>query len=110
VTGEGIGSRLMPWAGLGLGTLGAGTAHQLGAYSVFQDCRFSSPGIVIVATIVGLGLIALGAIGSWRVWSAEAETPSRRMIAIVSLMACAIFTMAVLLPFVASMVIPRCWA
>jgi hypothetical protein len=102
--------RFMPWAGLALGTLGTGLAHQIGVDSTFQDCAFSSPGIVIVGTIVGLVLVALGALGSWRVYSGDGETPARRLVAVVSLMACAVFAMAVILPFIASMVIPRCWA
>jgi hypothetical protein len=32
------------------------------------------------------------------------------MVALVSLMACAIFGVAIVLPFVAALVIPRCWA
>ena len=101
--------RFMPWAGLALGTLGAGFAHQLGADATFQDCRVGSPLIVTIGTIVGLALIALGALGSWRVYGADGETPARRMLAIVSLMACGVFAMAVILPFIASLVIPRCW-
>jgi hypothetical protein len=101
--------RFLPWGGLALGTLGAGLAHQIGAESTFQDCHFSSPGIVIVGTLIGLSLIALGAFASWRVWSGDSETPSRKMVATVSLMASAIFTMAVVLPLIASLVIPRCW-
>ena len=99
----------MPWAGIALGTLGTGLAHQLGADSTFQDCRFGSPMIVIIGTIVGLLLVALGALVSWRVCDAEAETPARRMVATVSVMASGIFAMAILLPFIASMVIPGCW-
>jgi hypothetical protein len=99
----------MPWAGLALGTLGAGLAHQLGADSTFQDCRVGSPLVVTIATIVGLVLIALGAAGSWRVYGAEEEGPARRFIAAVSTMACAFYTMAVILPFIAAMMIPRCW-
>jgi hypothetical protein len=109
MTGERMRDRFMPWAGLALGTLGGGTAHQLGAYSIFQDCRFSSPLMVIVGTILGLALISAGAAGSWGVWSADAETPSRRMVAAVSLMASAIFAMAVVLPLIAALLIPRCW-
>ena len=101
--------RLMPWAGLALGTLGTGLAHQLGSDSTFQDCRVGSPLVVIIATIVGLALVGLGAIGSWRVYGGDGETPARRMVAIVSLMACGVFAMAVILPFIASLVIPRCW-
>jgi hypothetical protein len=98
----------MPWAGLALGTLGAGLAHQIGADSTFQDCRVGSPLMVMVGAIVGLILIALGALGSWRVYGAD-EDPARRMIALVSLMACGVFAMAVILPIVASLLIPRCW-
>ena len=101
--------RFMPWAGIALGTLGAGLAHQLGSDSTFQDCRVGSPLIVIIATIVGLALIALGALGSWRVYIGDGETPARRMLSVVSLMASGIFAMAVILPFIASMVIPGCW-
>lgn len=101
--------RLMPWGGLGLGTLGAGLAHQIGAFSSFQDCRVGSPWMVIVGTLVGIGLIALGAFSSWRVFASHSETPSRRMVAAVSLMACLVFAMAVVLPFIASLLIPACW-
>jgi len=107
---EPIRDRFMPWAGLALGTLGAGLAHQIGADATFQDCKFSSPVIVILAAILGLFIVALGAFGSWRVYSGEGEGPSRRMIAIVSLMASEIYALAIILPLIASLVISRCWA
>ena len=101
--------RFMPWSGLALSTLGGGLAHQLGADSTFQDCRVGSPSIVILGSILGLALIGLGAFGSWRVFGADSEPPARHMIATVSLMACAIFALAVILPLIASLVIPGCW-
>ena len=106
---ERIRDHLMPWAGIALGTLGAGFAHQLGSDSTFQDCRFSSPLVVIIGTVVGLALVGLGALGSWRIYGSDGETPSRRMVATVSLMACGVFAMAIVLPFIASLVIPPCW-
>ena len=106
---ERVRDRFMPWSGIALSTLGGGLAHQIGADATFQDCHFSSPGIVIVGTIVGLVLVVLGALGSWRVYSAKSETPARHLIAVVSLMACGIFALAIILPFIASMVIPQCW-
>ena len=109
MNGERARDRFMPWAGLALGTLGAGFAHQLGSDSTFQDCSVGSPLVIVIGTIVGLSLVALGALGSWRVYGAEGETPARRMIAVVSTMACAIYAMAILLPFIAALVIPRCW-
>lgn len=98
-----------PWAGLALGTVGAGLAHQLGADSTFQDCRVGSPLIVIVATIIGLAIIGAGALASLPVFRADGEAPARRMIAAVSLMASAIFALAVVLPFFAALIIPGCW-
>jgi phosphoglycerol transferase MdoB-like AlkP superfamily enzyme len=102
--------RFMPWGGLALGTLGVALAHQLGGDSTFQKSDLGSPWIVIIGTIVGLALIATGAFASWRVFGAEGEAPARRLIATVSLMAAALFALAILLPFVAAMVIPPCWA
>jgi hypothetical protein len=100
----------MPWAGLALGTTGFFVAHQLGSDATFQDCRVGSPLIVIVGTILGLALIAGGALGSWRIYAAEGEGPARRLVAVVSLLATALFALGVLLPFIAALVIPRCWA
>ena len=106
---ERLRSRFMPWGGLALGTLGAGIAHQLGADATFQDCRVGSPWIVIVATILGLALIGLGALESWRVYADGDEGAPRRTIAVVSLMAATLFALAVILPFVAALIIPGCW-
>jgi hypothetical protein len=110
VNSERLRKRFMPFAGLALGTLGGGLAHQIGSDATFQDCRYSSPSIVILAAILGLVLVALGASGSWSAYRAEGETSARRLVAIVSVMACAIYALAIILPLIASLVIPRCWA
>jgi nitroreductase len=81
----------------------------LGADATFQDCRVGSPWIVIVATILGLALIGLGALESWRVYVVRDEGAPRRTVAAVSLMAAALFALAVILPFVAALIIPGCW-
>lgn len=107
---ERVGDTFMPWSGLALGTLGYFLTHQIGSDSTFQDCHFSSPWMVIVATIIGLVVIGLGALGSWRVYAGEAETPARRLVATVGLLACALYTMGVILPSIAALLIPRCWA
>ena len=109
-TSERIRDTFMPWAGLALGTTGFFLAHQLGSDSTFQDCRVGSPWIVILGTVLGLVIIAAGALGSWRVYAAQAEAPARRLVALVSLLSCALFAMATILPFIAALVIPQCWA
>jgi hypothetical protein len=99
----------MPWSGLALGTAGWFFAHQLGSDSTFQDCRVGSPLVVTIGTIVALIIIALGALGSWRVYATEAGAPGRWVVATVGLLACALFALAVVLPFIATLVIPGCW-
>lgn len=100
----------MPWAGLALGTTGYFLAHQIGSDSTFQDCRAGSPWIVVLGTVVGLAVVGAGALGSWSVYAAPDESPARRLVAIVGLLACALFAVGVILPFIAAFVIPQCWA
>jgi hypothetical protein len=102
--------RFMPWGGLALGTTGFFIAHQMGSDATFQDCRVGSPWIVILGTLVGLAIIALGAFASLPVFRSDSEGPARRVVAGVSLMAAALFALAVMLPFFASLIIPACWA
>ena len=100
----------MPWAGLALGTAGFILAHQLGSNATFHDCRVGSPWVVVAGTTIGLAIIAIGALGSWRVYATDGEAVVRRVIAAVSLMSAALFALAIILPFIAALVIPRCWA
>ncbi len=106
---ERIRDLFMPWSGLALGTTGYFLAHQLGSDSTFQDCRAGSPLIVTIGTITGLIIIGIGALGSWRIYADKGEGQARRMIAIVGLLTCALYAIAAILPFIAAMVIPRCW-
>ena len=107
---EQIRDGFMPWAGLALGTTGYFLTHQVGSDTTFQNCATGSPLIVIIATLVGLAVITLGALGSWRVYAAKAETPARRLVATVGLLACVLYTIGVILPAIAALVILRCWA
>jgi hypothetical protein len=109
VNSERARDRFMPWGGLALGTVGFFIAHQLGGDSVFQDCSFSSPLMVAVGTLVALLLIGAGAAISFRVYGSDAEPAARKLVAIISLLACALYTMGVILPLIAAMIIPRCW-
>jgi hypothetical protein len=110
VSAKTIRDGFMPWAGLALGTAGYFLFHQLGSDATFQDCRVGSPLIVIVAMLAGLAIVGLGAFGSFGVFRSESEAPSRRLVAAVSLLTCALFALAIILPFLASLIIPRCWA
>jgi hypothetical protein len=107
---ERIRDGFMPWAGLALGTIGFFLAHQIGSDATFQDCSVGAPLIVVLGTLIGLLAIGVGALGSWRIYAAEGETPARMLIAVVGMLACALYLMGVLLPFIAALVIPGCWA
>ena len=107
---ERIRDGFMPWAGLARGPAGDLIAHQLGSDSTFQDCRVGSPWVVLVGTLLGLGIIGLGALGSWRIYAAATEPPARRLVAVVGLLACALYVIGVVLPLIAALIIPRCWA
>jgi hypothetical protein len=111
VTWARIRDGFMPWAGLALGTTGFFLAHQIGSDATFQNCRIGSPGVVILGILLGLTVIGFGALGSWRVYASDdGETPARRLVATVGLLACALYVIGVLLPLVAALVIPGCWA
>jgi len=110
VSAKTIRDGFLPWAGLALGTAGYFLFHQLGSDSTFQDCRVGSPLMVIIAMIAGLAIVGLGALGSFGVFRSDSEAPSRRLVAAVSLLTCVLFAIAIVLPFLASLIIPRCWA
>ena len=107
---ERIRDGFMPWAGLALGTTGYFVAHQIGSDATFQDCLVGSPLIVVLGTLLGLLVLGVGALGSWRVYAAEGETPARKLIATVGLLSCGLYVIGIALPFIAALIIPRCWA
>ena len=109
-TSERIRDGFMPWAGLALGTTGFFLAHQIGSDATFQDCRVGSPWMVILGTVIGLAFTAGGAFGSWGVFASSTEAPARKLVATVSLLACALYAIGIALGLIASLIIPSCWA
>ena len=104
-----IAEQFMPWAGLVAGLVGAGLVHQLGSQGMFNDCNTVSPIPILIVSLLGLALTAAGAVGSWRVYRHKDEGQSRHLIATMSLGMAALFAMAILLPVIAALVIPRCY-
>ncbi len=66
--------------------------------------------MVIVGALLGLALVGAGAFGSWGVYAARGESPARRLVAIVGLLACGLYVMGIVLALIAALVIPGCWA
>lgn len=107
---------LAPWSGLAAGTLGWALTHQIGSDSIQDDCSVGHPLFVLGVAIAGAIILAAGAWLSYRLWhgsDAADDQPfagSRRFIAGVSLMAAAIFLMAIVLQTLAAFIIPACLA
>lgn len=104
-----LSTMFLPWAGLVAGTIGAALAHQFGSEGTFDDCAAISPVPLLVVSLIGLAFAIAGGVGSWGVLRDESEGPARRVIATVSVGAAALFIFAILLPMVASLVIPPCY-
>ena len=98
-----------PWAGLVAATLGGALAHQAGSQGVFDECN-SSPALVLVICLVGIVIVALGALESWPIFRSRTDGPARQLLAAISVGTAALVVFAVILPVIASLVIPRCFA
>ena len=99
----------MPWAGLAAGVLAAGVTHQFGAEGTFDNCAVISPIPLLLVNLAGIALIAVGALASWRILREDSETHARKVIAFISVGAAGLFVLAILLPIIASLVIPPCY-
>jgi hypothetical protein len=100
-------SELKPWAGLLAGMLGAGLQHQLVSDAMHFDCRHG--GNDLVAGIGALVLIAIGALLSWSALRSHPDPESpRRFVAVMSLMAAALFALMVCWQTLAGWIRPAC--
>lgn len=98
----------MPWAGLAVGILAAALVHQFGSDGTFDACATVSPGPLLVVAVAGLLACLVAGLGSWR--STHSSTSvARRVIGIVSIGCAALFAFAILLPMIASLVLPPCF-
>lgn len=100
-----------PWSGFLLGGLGLVLTHQIGSDRNNDMCGAHGWPEIWLTGLIGLGLAAAGAFLSWQLWrrGEHHESATRRFIAAVSMGAAAIFSFAMLLPLIASTLIPRCY-
>jgi hypothetical protein len=104
-----VADMLMPWAGLMTGVLAIGVAHQFGSDGQFDDCLAFSPVALWIVSVLAIAATIAGAFASWRVFRNDREAPARKVVAIVSVGACALFVYAMILPLIAAVVIPPCF-
>lgn len=100
---------VMPWSGLAIGILAAGVDHQFGAEGTFDSCRAISPIPILVVSLIAILVTIVGALLSVRILRDEAETQARKVIAAVSVGSAALFVFAMILPVIASLILPACF-
>jgi hypothetical protein len=104
-----IAEQFMPWAGLVAGTLAAGVAHQFGSDGTFDHCAAISPIPLLIVSALLLIVAVAGLAGSWTVLRDRSQGQARRVIAVVSVGSATVFAFAIILPMIASLVIPPCF-
>ena len=103
------------WSGLILAS-GAWLAHhQLGSNLNFARCDIVG-GPAVVA--IGLACLALALLGGWLSWTAwrragaglgDSGEPAGRFVALLSLLAVALFGLTIFVQTVAGLILPDCW-
>jgi len=97
----------MPWAGLVVGLVAAGFVHQFGSDSTFDHCEAMTPVPLFIVAVVGL-VATLGAgFVSWQ--GVRTSDGTRRAVSVISVGMAALFAFAIILPVIATMLIPRCF-
>ena len=99
----------VPWSGLVIGLIALSVAHQFGSDGTFDHCRSISPIPLSIVSILAIAATVAGAFASWGVFSKEAETPTRKIIAAISMGTSAFFILAMIFPIIAAWVIPSCF-
>lgn len=106
--GRTLGEAFMPWTGLVIGVLAVAFVHQFGSDSSFDHCRSAAPVPILIVAMLGLAACGLAGLFSWRSIRGEEEI-ARRVIATISVGCAAVFGLAILLPMIASLVLPPCF-
>lgn len=99
---------LPPWSGMIGAGLGWALSDQLGSNFIFDHCEAAHPLLMLLIGLVGLAIAIVGGLHSLPVW--RDEPPSgRRFVAGTGIGMAALFSVAILLQTVASLIIPRCY-
>ena len=105
---QSLGHAFKPWTGLVVGIISVAFVHQFGSDSTFDKCAVVVPGAVFAVATAGFILCTISGIISFR--SIKGETNlSRRVVAVISAGCAAFFGFAILLPMIATLVLPPCF-
>lgn len=98
-----------PWAGLVVGVTGGAVAHQFGADGTFDDCLSISPGLLLIVAVICFLATLAAAWFSLEVVRERSEGATRRLVAVVSTGMAGLVLFAILLPVIASIMLPPCF-
>lgn len=105
----GLRELLQPWAGLIAGLFAVAFAHQFGADGVFDDCQSFSPGPLLIAAALCIVIALAGALTSGLIVRQGSENQTRRVVATISTGFALLTCFAILLPMLASIILPPCF-
>ena len=98
----------MPWAGLVIGLIAVAFVHQFGSDSSFDHCWAAAPFPILVVALIGVIACFITGLVSWRSFRGETEV-ARRVIATISVGCAAVFSLAIILPMIATLMLPPCF-
>lgn len=106
---SGFADSFMPWAGLAVGIIAAAVVHQFGSQGTFDSCKPISPVPLIIVALIGMIVTVLAGLASWQVIRGEEETPTRKVVATISVGSAALFVFSMIFPVIAALVLPPCF-
>ena len=99
-----------PWMGIAGGGFAYALFHQIGSDGSFHDCGHFSPWAILLVGLLTLLAIGLSGFVSFGVVRANEEAPARRVIATVSSLLALLLAFATVMPMIASLMLPDCYA
>jgi len=101
-------ARPQPFIGIVLVAAGWALSHQWGSNSVFDDCAASGGLVVVLASLLGLVIVAAG--GLYCLPASRTGESGRRFLGILGALLALISTFAILLQIAAGLILPPCAA
>jgi len=101
---------LMSWAALAAAAAAWFGSQQLGSNVAFAACHASDDLFPFLLLLLAVLLLGTGIFFSWKIWRRGTQAEVRPFIALVGIGAGAILGIAILLDFLAGLIIPGCFA
>jgi hypothetical protein len=101
---------LLAWSALAAATAAWFGSQQLGSNVAFAACH-ADDGLFPFALFLGAMLmLGVGIFLSWRIWKRGPDTEVRPFVALVGILAGGLLGIAIVLQFLAGLIIPACFA